>query len=346
MKKSNFIIATLLVAVAASVAFVSCKKESQDELLNNTQPIKTFTVPQIDDMNAYLKDFRHRMEESQNNKSAEFFSLEEAAWHLACLANVDFCRVNVEYDDFLFDTIEMQVNITNGIMPMTDLYMAYEQMCTEIQQFKKSFNRPDQNLYFIKVSISIDGIAKIALMTSYSVNSKDLYDHPWYFSDVYEAIDVCDEYFSQDSTYLWNGAGASELQYVLNHINAGGPFIMCYTPTRDYTFDYTNTHDPYGTGYYYINDSRVFAKRYNHSSPYYIFDNWEMCYFLDSYLGLGYDYVNDNLYTNESPICWIITSITYHNNSNINNPYYYYHKLKVEFGQPYIPSDPPTPSDQ
>jgi hypothetical protein len=30
MKKSNLLIATLLVVVAATVAFVSCKKENQD----------------------------------------------------------------------------------------------------------------------------------------------------------------------------------------------------------------------------------------------------------------------------------------------------------------------------
>lgn len=65
MKKSNFIMATLLVAVAASVAFVSCKKESQDTLLNNNQPVKAFTVPQVDDMNAYLKEFKQKMMANQ-----------------------------------------------------------------------------------------------------------------------------------------------------------------------------------------------------------------------------------------------------------------------------------------
>ena len=336
MKKSNFIIATLLVAVAASVAFVSCKKESQDELLNNTQPIKTFTVPQIDDMNAYLKDFRHRMEESQNNKSAEYFSLEEAAWHLACLANVDFCRINVEYDDFLFDTIEMQVNVTNGIMPMTALCMAYEQMCTEIQQFKKSFNRPDQNMYFIKVSISTEGNARIAMMTSYTANAKDLYNHQWYFSDVYEAVFTCDEYFSSDSTYYWNTTAARELQRVLNlfehheNIGSGDFHSICYIPTRDHTFNYTNTYDPYGSEGNYLNESRVFAKRIKQNYYDYILEGLEMCYCLDSYLGLGYDYIiNNQLYFREFPVNWTVTP-----NSFFQYPYYYcYHDLHVEYGR-------------
>lgn len=55
IKKRNLIIATLLVVVAALVAFVSCKKESQDTLLNNNQPVKAFTVPQVDDMNSFYQ---------------------------------------------------------------------------------------------------------------------------------------------------------------------------------------------------------------------------------------------------------------------------------------------------
>lgn len=57
MKNNKIIFAALMVVVATAVAFVSCKKENQDAMLNTTQPVKTFTVPQIDDMNAYLKEF-------------------------------------------------------------------------------------------------------------------------------------------------------------------------------------------------------------------------------------------------------------------------------------------------
>lgn len=335
MKIRRIIIATLLVAVAATVAFVSCKKENQEALQSNSQPVKTFTVPQIDDMNSYFKDFRQKMEKSQNGKDTEYLGLDEAAWHLSSLANIDFCRINVDYDDFLFDTIEMQVNVTNGIMPMTDLCMAYEQMCTEIQQFKKSFNRPEQNMYFIKVSISTEGIARIAMMTSYTANAKDLYNHQWYFSDVFEAVIACDEYFSSDSTYYWNTTAARELQRVLNlfehHDNtwSGELPVVCYIPTRDHTFNYTNTHDPYGSEDYYINDSRVFAKKFLQPDPDHVLEGLEMCYCLDSYLGLGYDYISDHLYVHEFPVNWTVTPFSFS-----QYPFYYiYHNLHVEYGR-------------
>lgn len=314
-------------------------------MLNTSQPVKAFTVPQIDDMNAYLKEFKQRM---QTSKSDDVFSLEEAAWHLSCLANTEFCRINVKYDDFQFDTVAIQVNVSNGVMLMNDLCTAYEQMYAEIQQFKKGFDQPEQNLFFIKVSINADGNAKIALMTSYCVYSKDLYNHTWYFQDVFEALDVCNEYYSPDSVYTWNGLGATELERVLNlfehHENGpsspGGHSVMCYIPTRNADFDYTNTYDPYDETFYYINGSRVFAVRKYEPIQYYNFTVWEICYLLDSYLGLGYDYIADHLYVHEFPVNWTIRCF----NPHTSIKWEIYHQLHVEYGRA-ITVDPPTPND-
>ena len=206
-------------------------------------------------------------------------------------------------------------------------------------QFKKSFSLHNQNLYFIKVFIGAEGNAKVAITSSYTLNSKNLYNHQWYFSDLYAAVFECDKYFTDDSTYLWNGTGANELQRLLNlydhHENGVGPsghYAICYIPTRNHTFNYTNTYDPYGSQNYYFNDSRVFAKRYRSPYPEYVFQGLEMCYCLDSYLGLGYDYIKDNLYPHEFPVCWTVTPIEFHNSLY----YYYYHNLHVEYGRAYI----------
>lgn len=345
MKNKRFIIATLLVVVATTVAIVSCKKEDQEASQSVSRPAKTFTVPQIDDMNAYLKDFRQRMEESQNDKEAEYLSLEEAAWHLACLANVDFCNVNVKYDDFLFDTIEMQVNTTNGVVLLSDLNMAYEQMRDAIQQYKKEFSRCNQNMYYVNVSIDASGVARIALMTSFMNDSKDV--HVWYFADAYVAAVACDSLFSSDSLYNWDGLAASELERIINIFEhqendtlPEGTLIICYVPTRDHTFDYTNTYDPYGNDYYYLNSSRVFAKKHTQSSLNYALSIFEMCYCLDSYLGLGCDYPNDHLYTDEHPVCWKVKC----RNVHLTHMWYYsYHQLHVDFGQLITPN--PNPYD-
>lgn len=342
--KKKLIYAILAMVVTTAVVMVSCKKENQNVKTDNSSSVVShFDPSHITDMNAYMKDFKQRMKASKDD---ETLSLEEAAWHLSCLANIDFCRINVEYNDFLFDTIGMQVNVTDGAMLMTDFCRAYEQMCLEIQQFKKGFNHLDQNMYFIKVSIDDKGKAKIALMTSYIRDSKDLYNHQWYFEDVWDAVDACSRNFSDDSTYIWNTTAARELQRVLNlfehHENGNTPIgpMVCYIPTRNHDFNYTNTYDPYGSENSYINESRVFAKRYSQPSPGYIFEGLEMCYCLDSYLGLGYDYINDHLYTHEFPVSWTVSSIETYDYSY----YYYYHNLHVEYGRAFV-ADEPSPND-
>lgn len=335
MKKLFSFAICAMAVLAMMFAMDSCKKDDQNVKSNNSgSEVSHFDPSHITDMKAYLKDFKQRMNTS---KDGETLTLEEAAWHLSCLANIDFCRINVEYNDFLFDTIGMQVNVTDGAMLMTDFCRAYEQMCLEIQQFKKGFNHLDQNMYFIKVSIDDKGKAKIALMTSYIRDSKDLYNHQWYFEDVWDAVDACSKNFSDDSTYIWNTTAARELQRVLNlfehHENCNTPYgpMVCYIPTRDHDFNYTNTYDPYGSENSYINESRVFAKRYHYPYPDYTFEGLEMCYCLDSYLGLGYDYINDGLYLHEFPVNWTVTPVNLY-----ESPYYYiYHNLHVEYGRSY-----------
>ena len=350
MKKSKAIIAiTALAILATTVAVVSCKKDN-----GNDSSLKGYTIQQpadirqIEDPEAYMLDFKKKLTESKDN---EAFSLDDAAWHLACLANLDFCNVNVKYDDFQFDTVEIQVDVTDGIILLGDLRSAYEQMCDEIQQFKKGFNRYDQNMYYINVSINTDGNAKIALMTSFTTDSKDPLIHTWYFSDIFAGLTVCYQYYSDDSIYIWDGLAATELERVLNlfehheyEISVPGGHQAYYFPTRNHTFDYTNTEDPYGSDFY--SDSRVWALRDNNGGlSDYALDVLEMCICLDSYLALGYDYMNDNLYDNEHIMCWKVYHNTYIPSGIIHFPKIYYHQLYVEYGRLITPNPPgPEPN--
>ena len=89
-RKATFSIAALLVAAFVSVTVVSCKKESLASLQKQDNPTKEFFNPQeIEDMNAYLKDFKQKMIES---KADESLGIDEAAWHLSSLFNYDFVR--------------------------------------------------------------------------------------------------------------------------------------------------------------------------------------------------------------------------------------------------------------
>ena len=121
MKKSRLILAIIAMAIVAiAVAFVSCKKDSENASNQKNYTIQpSVDIRQIEDLNAYFSNFKKKMTE---NKANEAFSLEDAAWHLACLANLDFCKVNVEYDNVQFDTVEMQVNVSGDAMLLRQRY--------------------------------------------------------------------------------------------------------------------------------------------------------------------------------------------------------------------------------
>ena len=77
MNKGNLFITIALMIVAATVAFVSCKKETENALNqqgNNTK--RTIDIRQIEDINVYLKEFRQKMTDSKGN---EAMNLEDAA---------------------------------------------------------------------------------------------------------------------------------------------------------------------------------------------------------------------------------------------------------------------------
>ena len=330
--KLTFAILAMVVATVVSVAIVSCKKETSN-VLQSPQPTRTFVAPNIDDMNTYLKDFKQKMQSSTKGDS-ETLSLDEAAWHLACLANVDFCRVNVDYNNMQFDTIDMQVNAIDGFVTMYDLNTAYEQMRATIQQFQKEFSYCDQNLYFINMFIDESGHARIALTTSFVNHSKDIGDHIWYFEDSYILDTVCYYFFNNTTPYTWNGYGMTELQRILNlyehHENTA--ISLCYIPTRNYTFNYPNWPDPYGN--YFTGNSRVFAGDVSWGTNFTLSQE-VMCYCLDSYLGLGYDYIEDNpLYDNEYPVNWSIadTIILFPSHKFPTHM----HLLTVQYGRPYV----------
>ena len=210
MKTRNYFIAASIMVAAIALAIVSCKKETANTLNQKANETQAFDFRQINDMNAYLANFKAKMFES---KSDEAYSLNDAAWHLASLANRDFCNASIKYDNVQFDTVKMNVTITDGTVLLTDLGAAYEQMCTIIRQFKSGFTHDNQILYFINMFINVDGNARIALMTTYATPAKDLDDHHWYFPDIFGYVDsVCLYHFDSNSQYAWDGYGKTELQ--------------------------------------------------------------------------------------------------------------------------------------
>lgn len=322
-RRLYYFLFVMAMATIASVAVVSCKKETASALSDNkNESVQTFNPREIEDMNAYLKDFKQKMNSTAKGED-ESLSLEDAAWHLSSLANYDFGHANVEYNDVRFDTLYAHVNVTDGKILLSDLASAYEEIHMGIDKFYHSLTLDNKHFRFINAIISENGEVAIPLLTTFSHGSKDIMDHIWYFpGDVWDLCDTCYYYLPEDS-YPVQTTGTSELQRVLNLIVShpiGFNGRVYYTPTFTKSFNYPDYIDPYGSPCY--NNSRVFASM---NSTNYDIILW-ICYLFDSYLGLGHQYCPDGEYI----LSWevVYNRTTAHGQHSME-----YHELKVTYGE-------------
>lgn len=295
MKKLFTFAIIVMAAMAILFAMDSCKKDAQNAPSNiPPQSAQAFDPTLIEDMNAYLSDFKKKMQES---KDGETLSLEEAAWHLSSIANYDFANANVECNDIRFDTLYSTITITNGTVLLSDLAVAYERISTDIEKFYNSLMLENKHFRFIKASISENGMVSVMLMTTYIHASKYLGDTLWAYPNMWDLAVDCYEFFNEYPVCPAETQGQAVLEHALNLIESHPQIsygIIYYTPTLDTTFKYRNEIDPFGSPFYL--NSRLFA-----NNTYFNADIIPAaCYLLDSSVGLG----NANRPSGQYIICW------------------------------------------
>ena len=201
----------------------------------------------------------------------------------------------------------------------------------------QKINLDEKHIRVIDAYISEDGYTSIPVIISFKRNSKGWDDYHWYYEphivDPFHddiAMDSCNAHFSDYLVYKWDGLGMSELVRLLNvyehhSLFSIGGSVSYYTKTREHIFDYMSNIDPYGSPSNH--NSRLFGVMgdWDYEIP-----KMDMCYYLDSYLGLGYQYLLDNplnQYADECPAAWFVNSgqdVFNHDYSST-----YYHILKV-----------------
>ena len=329
-KKLSFAIIAMAIVVIA-VTVVSCKKDNENAMNNKTESARTFDPRQIEDMNAYLQGFKLKMQTAA--KADEALTLEEAAWHLASLANYDFAKASESYNNLRFDTLHSTIKVTGDIVLLRDLDVAYESISKSISEFEKSIKLVDQGLYFIDVEITETGELLVSIITTFTDGTKYLEDTCYYYEDWFLAYTDCYNYFDEFDELPVQSTGTTELQRVVNLIGNDAPMMGYYfTPTSSQTFYFNQNIDPNGSPSYM--NSRLFA-----GSPLYgdydLHDDDAICYYLDSYLGLG---VNARP-VNEYILSWNLTLVT--ENYGLNNLPIKQHVLKVNYGERHpISSEP------
>lgn len=277
MKKSVFLLAITMFIVTLGV--VSCSKN--DYLVPATQKgtSKThYNPPKVDDLNAYLLDFKQKLQSRDNNGTME---LDEAAWHLSSIANIDLGDVVSSYDNFLYDTLYYNIPVENGKVCLSDLNNVYSQAINDISRLVNNLSQENKHIRFIGTDISDDGTVAMSILVSYGWT-----DHQWYFPDLWTLVSTLSPYFDYD--YASNlSVFTDTLETVLNDLVAFHPVAdsikVNFVIGNTVVFYFRDYEDPYGSEF--VGNSRLLAYEVLPDA----FRQDDCFYCFDSYAGLAVD---------------------------------------------------------
>lgn len=281
----NYKHTTLLAAIVLMglTIFASCKKDNETKApeANNIQCASITHPEQIDDMNAYLEQFKQQL--MGDSKGDEMMTVEDANWFLTNLSNYDFGNVVEQFDDIMFDDIYTDVNISNGMVSLADLNDAYKQIFNEIRSYYRNLDLQDKDFRFIKCEIQEDGAVKTHVTVTYGNGEKAF--GGFHFS----SEDNCIQLLNPDLTYTPFDVAISELVRILSHeYGIDNSYCRIY-----FTFDHDITWNPRNAptdpNSPFLNSRLYFTNGY-----FWPLTDEEMAYLVDSYAGLIDDGLTGN----------------------------------------------------
>ena len=324
--RRQFLIFAAILLTAMTLALVSCKKdEASVDATTKGLSKSSFQPPQVDDMNAYLRDFKQKMQIRENDETMD---LDEAAWHLSSVANYDFGDVVDDYARFHRDTLRYNINVENGRVKVSDLNALYSIASSDITLLFENLNLDNKHIRFIGAKISGNGSVIMSILVSY-----DWVSHQWAFSDPFTLYDSLSPFYDYD--YICDLADFTDtLETVLNllsayHPGGSGPSLY-YTYSYDVSFVFDCYIDPYHSPSFH--DFRVLVQ----ISPEDMTQD-HFFYYYDSYLGLAYD----SLYSQHNKIIdWDIDIVQ----RTYSHYYVTCHLPTVVYGTPFKhdPEEPPV----
>lgn len=290
---------TALIMIIVTFCATSCKKSEYLEPTNRNNTQKSYyQPPKIDDLKAYLRDFKQKMQSRENDDTMD---IEDAAWHLSSIANYDFGDVVSRFDKFQSDTLYYNINVENGMVKLSDLNSLYTIASADITTHFNSLNLDNKHIRFIGVDISNEG----SVIMSILITSGWPYQ-TWYFPDPITLYETLSPYYDDDY-YCDYDDFTDTLQTMLNLLvayhptSSGRVFFSIFKTVDFYYYDYPDVN----ANYYY--NYRIFAF---HRKPIDMCAN-DFFYYFDSYAGLSvdsswnglirYDIIDFNIIKQETP---------------------------------------------
>ncbi len=154
MKKNRILRGALALVVLFAVV-IACRK--QEDAKVNQSNSEIVTISKEDDMNAYLKQFKEKMQSATKNN--ETLLVEDARWHLEALLNYTYGDAGRQTSDIQCDTFYYKMPINGGEITLAQLNEAFVALSQNVQYIYADCNLPDKSI--------------LAIQTMFENNSKD-----------------------------------------------------------------------------------------------------------------------------------------------------------------------------
>lgn len=174
---------TLAVAVATVIA---CSKDKETKAIQSNNEI--VTISKEDDMNAYLKQFKEKMQSA--SKGDETLSLEDARWHLEAVLNYTYGDAGHPTSDIQCDTFYYELPVNGDEVPLNRINEAFMALSKEVENTYTECNLPEKSVLAIQTTFENkrkEGnlIVQMILITRGFLTFKMWFDSTDYWSDYY-----------------------------------------------------------------------------------------------------------------------------------------------------------------
>lgn len=233
MKKARIVMGAMALTIAAAM-IIACTKEKENRVAQDNGELTT--VSKEDDMSAYLKHFKEKMQSAE--KGNETLSLEDARWHLEAVLNYSYGDAGHLTSDIQCDTFQSKLPTDEGFVTLSDLGQVFNLISQKVEQTIAECTLPEKSLLSIQTNIlserengytTLQSLIKIRGLSPYPVHGYvDSTDY-WYE----------DDYSGKCGPYVGTCLGKGAVQVIKEKIVLNKPITACNGGTLYYT-DFQN----------------------------------------------------------------------------------------------------------
>jgi hypothetical protein len=252
MKKSRILMGVLALTIVAAI-IIACTKEK--EAMVSQSASETITVSKEDDMSAYLKQFKEKMQSAE--KGDEVLSLEDARWHLEAVLNYTYGDAGHQTSDIQCDTFQNKLQTNEGIVTLSDINQAFNHISQKVEQTIANCPLPNKSILSIQTRL-IDERESDCITLQSLIKTRGLSPFPihWYVNSTdywYE-----NDYSGKCGPYEGTCTGKGAVQVIKEKIVLNKPITACnggdlyYTDFQEITigeslaWNMLDTNSPHG----------------------------------------------------------------------------------------------------